>query len=153
MYNLLLLAPHQARDICLDQIAVGSRTYSIWTVKTYSSESYSGAVQAFVVICVTFCALYAFCISSAPTCVASGAACYDPQFLQLFLLKHEAPRCHWVSGMTGTNSSFDMQVHPSAVHKPPISNAPHLANLPTKQGTAVTDAVEPRHDKTKSNGE
>lgn len=52
----------------------------------------------------------------------------------------------------GANGDFDMAVHPSAVHKGPISDAPHLSNLPSKQATAVTDAIEPRHDRKQSNG-
>ncbi|KAL3153441.1 hypothetical protein ABBQ38_011776 [Trebouxia sp. C0009 RCD-2024] len=53
----------------------------------------------------------------------------------------------------GANGDSDMAVHPSAVNKGAVSNAPHLSNLPSKQTTAVTDAIEPRGDTKKSNGE
>lgn len=53
-----------------------------------------------------------------------------------------------------TNSLCVVQaVHPSAASKGPISDAPHLANLPSKQTTAVTDAIEPGHDRKKDNEE
>ena len=46
-------------------------------------------------------------------------------------------------------SSFcvEQAVHGAATSQGPISDAPHLANLPNKQTTAVTNTIEPGHER------
>ena len=44
-------------------------------------------------------------------------------------------------------------VHGSAASKGATKETPHLANLPTKQTTSVTNSLEPGHNRKKENEE
>lgn len=51
------------------------------------------------------------------------------------------------------NGESDTAVHGSAASKGATKETPHLANLPTKQTTSVTNSLEPGHNRKKENEE
>lgn len=147
----------QARDSCHDQTVWGSRTCFLWNVTIK-------CLRAKLLPCISFrypgfgllgtiVALLLFPVQGVLNRVALfGAVTTPPRISSFDSSRWQTNR--WGAAELYTNSYPVMQaVHPSAVNKGAVSNAPHLSNLPSKQTTAVTDAIEPRGDTKKSNGE